>query len=100
MIGCTGSGDAAARGAGLALIGGEPKGRATIISPSGTVEYKDGFEGLEVSARDGGVRFGSGWQSKQQLVLGDYRLWVDKRGRLRMKNGAPTSDEDGAALGA
>lgn len=100
MIGCAGSGDAQASGAGLALIGGEAKGRATIISPSGKIEYKDGFDALEIGTRDGAVRFGSGWRSNQQLSLGDYRLWIDKRGRLRLKNGVPTSDEDGAAVGA
>lgn len=32
--------------------------------------------------------------------LGPYRLWVDAAGRLRIKNGAPASDTDGAIVGA
>jgi hypothetical protein len=100
MIGCSGSGDGNARRAGLALIGGENKGRATIISPSGAVEYKQGFEALEVGAAGGGVRFGSDWNSRNLARLGDHHLWVDKKGRLRLKNGAPTSDEDGATVGS
>jgi hypothetical protein len=101
MIGCTGSGDAKAKGAGLALLGGEPRARATIIAPSGTIEYQNGFEALEIGSREGGgVRFGSHWQSRTLPQLGDYRLWVDARGRLRLKKGAPSSDEDGAAVGA
>jgi hypothetical protein len=99
MIGCTGSGDAQAKGAGLARIGGERKARATIISPSGQIEYMNGFEGLEIAGEDsGGVRFGSHWQSPNLARLGDYRLWVDKQGKLRLKNGAPSSDDDGSAV--
>jgi len=100
MIGCAGSGDARASRAGLARIGGEKRGRATIVAPSGAVEYAKGFEGLELSAPGGGVRFGSHWQSPNLAQLGDYRLWIDGKGRLRFKNGAPTSDEDGSAVGA
>ncbi len=101
MIGCAGSGDGSAKGAGLALIGGQRGGRATIISPNGTIEYKDGFEALEIGAKGGGgVRFGSDWQSPNLAQLGNYRLWVDKKGRLRLKAGAPKSDEDGATVGS
>ena len=31
--------------------------------------------------------------------LGVFRLWVDSSGRLRIKNGAPTSDTDGTVVG-
>lgn len=34
------------------------------------------------------------------LVLGPYRLWVDAAGKLRMKNGTPTSDVDGTTIGS
>ncbi|MBS0546425.1 MAG: right-handed parallel beta-helix repeat-containing protein [Proteobacteria bacterium] len=100
MIGCSGSGDGNAKGAGLALIGGERKGRAAIISPSGAVEYKKGFEALEIGGKDGGVRFGSDWQSPNLARLGDHHLWVDRTGRLRLKKGSPRSDEDGAPVGS
>lgn len=33
------------------------------------------------------------------LVLGDYTFWVDALGRLRIKNGTPTSDTDGTIVG-
>jgi hypothetical protein len=99
MIGCAGSGDAQAKAAGLARIGGEKKARATIISPSGQIEYMNGFEGLEIAGADGGgVRFGSHWQSPNLARLGDYRLWIDKQGKLRLKNSAPTSDDDGSTV--
>ena len=101
LIGCTGSGDARAKAAGLARLDGEKKrARATIVGSQGAVEYANGFEGLEISGKDGGARFGADWQSLNLVQLGSYRLWVDRRGRLRLKNGAPTSDEDGTAMGA
>ncbi|HEX9557881.1 MAG TPA: right-handed parallel beta-helix repeat-containing protein [Reyranella sp.] len=101
LIGCAGSGDARAKAAGLARLDGEKKkARATIVSSQGAVEYANGFEGLEISGKDGGARFGADWQSPNLVQLGSYRLWVDRRGRLRLKNGAPTSDEDGTAMGA
>ncbi|MDF2716192.1 MAG: hypothetical protein K0R28_3117, partial [Paenibacillus sp.] len=34
------------------------------------------------------------------LKLGTHCLWVDGEGRLRIKNGAPASELDGAAVGA
>jgi hypothetical protein len=100
MIGCGGSGDARAKAAGLARIDGEKKGRATLINPSGAIEYVNGFEAVEIGGAEGGARFGSDWQSKNLAQLGNYRLWVDRQGRLRLKNGAPTSDEDGSPVGA
>ena len=99
MIGCTGSGDAQAKGAGLARIGGEKKARAVVMSSQGAVEYMNGFEALEIGASgQGGVRFASSWQSPNLLQLGEHRLWVDKSGKLRLKKGMPTSDEDGAGV--
>lgn len=37
--------------------------------------------------------------SAGRLVFGAYYLWVDSSGRLRIKNGAPTSDTDGVIVG-
>jgi hypothetical protein len=100
MIGSNGHGDAQAKDAGLARIDGEKKrARVTIIGSAGAIEYANGFEGLEIGGGTAGVRFGSDWQSPNLAQLGAYRLWVDKRGRLRLKNGAPTSDEDGSVVG-
>lgn len=99
MIGCSGSGGGRAKGAGLARIGGEKKARATIIGASGAIEYVNGFEALEIGGATGGIAFGAGWNSPNQARLGDYRLWVDRRGRLRLKKGAPSDDEDGTPVG-
>jgi len=46
---------------------------------------------------------GSGWNESSSngcaLRLGNYRLWVDSTGDLRIKNGAATSDTDGTVVG-
>ncbi len=34
------------------------------------------------------------------IILGNYRLWVDSTGELRIKSGAPTSDTDGVIVGS
>ncbi len=101
MIGCSGSGDSQARRAGLARIGGSGSARATIIAPSGEIEYEKGFEGIEIAASGGhGLRLGSRWQSANLMQLGDYRFWIDRAGRLRLKKGTPQSDDDGQAVAA
>lgn len=99
MVGCSGSGGGKAKDAGLALLKGDKSALATVIGCSGKVETVPGFEAIELGGTEGGVRFGSAWQSDILPCLGNYRLWVDKHGRLRMKDGIPQSDEDGTAVG-
>ncbi|MCW5568600.1 MAG: right-handed parallel beta-helix repeat-containing protein [Dokdonella sp.] len=99
MIGCTGFGDGRAKGAGLAKISGRKRTGATFVGSNGTIEYVDGFEGLELGGPDGGIRLASDWRSPNIARLGDYRLWVDKSGSLRMKKGVPSADEDGKVVG-
>ena len=41
----------------------------------------------------------SAWDGAH-LTLGAYHLWVDGAGNLRMKASTPTSDADGAVVGA
>jgi hypothetical protein len=43
---------------------------------------------------------GGGGYNSQHLCLGAYHIWVDGSGRLRIKAAAPTSDADGAVVGA
>lgn len=101
MVGCTGMGGGQARGAGLAkLNGNREKAQATLIGCQGRVEMENGFEAIEIAGGDGGVRFGSNWRSRNLPQLGEYRLWVDGQGRLRIKKGAPQTDEDGTPVGA
>jgi hypothetical protein len=45
-----------------------------------------------------GVNGSGGWDAPH-ATMGAYHLWVDSTGRLRMKNGAPTSDTDGVVVG-
>ena len=46
-----------------------------------------------------GASFGAGTWNGGNLRLGDYRLWVDATGDLRIKNGDPASDTDGVVVG-
>lgn len=100
MQGCSGSGGGRARGAGLALLRGSKEGTATLIGCSGSVRYEQGFEGIEIGGAGGGLRCGSDWNSRNLPHLGEYRLWVDRDGRLRLKKGAPDRDDDGLPVGS
>lgn len=46
-----------------------------------------------------GVATGSAWDGAH-LVLGDYHIWVDGTGDLRINEGAPESATDGAVIGS
>jgi hypothetical protein len=50
-------------------------------------------------AQYGGFISGVGTTYGAPLQLGAYHLWVDSSGRLRIKNGVPTSDTDGTVVG-
>jgi len=41
----------------------------------------------------------SDWDGGTLIRQGDYRLWVDSSGRLRIKDGAPSSETDGTIVG-
>jgi hypothetical protein len=41
----------------------------------------------------------SGYWAKTGLIMSGYNLWVDSSGRLRIKNGTPSSDTDGVVVG-
>ena len=100
MIGCTASGGGGARHAKLAKFQGDKRNaKATLIGCHGAVEDAGGIEMLDLSRERPGQRFGSAWNSADLPRLGDYRLWVDAKGKLRLKKGAPESDEDGSAIG-
>jgi Pectate lyase superfamily protein len=56
------------------------------------------------SANTIGLSTGDTWQvdgeyNQGMLRLGNYRLWVDSTGDLRIKNGTPSSDTDGTVVG-
>lgn len=50
-------------------------------------------------AQYGGFIGGIGVTYGAPIQLGTYQLWVDSSGRLRIKNGVPTSDTDGTVVG-
>jgi hypothetical protein len=99
LVGCTGSGGGPAKRAGLARLAGTAAGQAVLLGCTGRVDYVGAFEALEIGAAEGGIRFGADWHSRNLPRLGEYRLWIDGRGRLRLKKGAPQAEDDGVALG-
>lgn len=46
-----------------------------------------------------GLFAGSSAYNGPHLLIGAYHFWVDSSGRLRIKNGAPSSDTDGTIVG-
>jgi hypothetical protein len=56
-------------------------------------------EGANHLRTDAVFQAGTGAWDAGHLRLGDYRLWVDSTGDLRIKNGAPTGDTDGSVVG-
>jgi hypothetical protein len=45
------------------------------------------------------VRLRDGAWDRRRLIVGNYNLWVDSAGKLRIKNGPPVNDLDGAIVG-
>jgi hypothetical protein len=48
---------------------------------------------------DSGIRLESHSWNGMLLRLGNYRLWIDADGKLRIKDGAPANDTDGTIVG-
>lgn len=49
-------------------------------------------------SHDGSFSCGGAWNNAH-LIMGNYHLWIDTSGNLRIKNGIPTSATDGAIVG-
>lgn len=74
----------------LASVSGNTIQNSLIIQPTVAGFAKP----LQVSQAWDSAETGAGFR------LGGHRLWVDASGRLRIKNGAPTSDTDGVVVGS
>ncbi len=74
--------------------------RPTRASPALQLAHARVYHGNAPVASDNVRTLGSGRWDGGHLVLGDYHLWVDAGGQLRLKNGVPEGDGDGAAVGA
>ncbi|UWR30443.1 hypothetical protein K3758_02620 [Sulfitobacter sp. W002] len=70
---------------------------------SGVAEYLDigRFRSYHGRAPSSGIvrSLQSSW-AREHPIVGDYHLWVDATGDLRIKSSAPTSDTDGVVVGA
>jgi hypothetical protein len=63
-----------------------------------TVLYR-GFANLLTVAAGDSFQVADGTWNGGRLLLGNYHIWVDASGDLRIKNGAPGSDGDGTVIG-
>lgn len=99
MVGCCAAGDEDADDAGLARLKGNGDGGRVVLL--GSVGRVDDEGDVHIVSLDGEAvnPFTSSWDGPRLARLGDYNLWVDGNGRLRMKKGPPTSDEDGSVVG-
>ena len=59
-----------------------------------TVIASDNGSNFQIQNRNGV----SSWESSH-LVMGTFHVWVDSSGRLRIKDGAPSSSTDGTVVG-
>ncbi|WP_316977191.1 right-handed parallel beta-helix repeat-containing protein [Shumkonia mesophila] len=100
MIGCTGEGDGDADQARLATLHGKSEASVTLVGCYGGVDRQGKLSALEFGAVGGSAHFGSQWDSSGLAWLGDHCLWVDGKGQLRIKRGAPRRDDDGSIVGA
>ena len=69
-------------------------GNGTSSPPFKLKAYGTGHGKIE-----GGNLYFDGGYNTSHIVLGNYHLWVDATGKLRIKNGVPTSDTDGTVVG-
>lgn len=95
LIGCSGMGGARAKGAGLAVLEGRRGCDLNLIGCTGGI---DRDKRLDVTIIGRGAQFGGRWNSQNLTWLGDYCLWVDDQGRLRIKRGQPEWDSDGKVI--
>lgn len=82
-----GTANGASQGAGKLVFYANGDTRMTIDSTYGNL-----VAGGNVQATGGGYTGG-------HLVLGNYHIWVDTSGRLKIKNGLPVSDGEGVVVG-
>lgn len=75
------------------LLWGPGNGAADILLSRGAANRLDLAAGDTFRVTDGTWNGG-------RLMLGNYHLWVDATGDLRIKSSAPASDTDGTVVGA
>ena len=100
MIGCTGSGGGDAKSAGLGRLEGRGDAHITLIGCRGAVDQQPGPQFSLIGMPRAAAPLGGIGDGGNLAQLGDYYLWVDRSGHLRIKRGMPNSDTDGKPVGA
>ncbi len=70
-----------------------------IIRPPQTTDQKELDSWYKRVCEIINNRFTSSYSGKYPLRLGDYYVWVDSTGDLRIKSSEPGSDADGTIIG-
>lgn len=74
----------------------EGLGFSSVLGNFG-INNSDPSEKLDIA---GNLKIRGGSYSSGHAILGNYHLWIDSTGKLRIKNGVPTSDLDGNLVGS
>ena len=88
-----------------APTGGTPTSRYSVGAFTGSsISLIDTFtdnlvDGIGFSTKSGKTKVCTGTWDNGPMLMGNYYLWVDGAGKLRIKNGAPSSDLDGVVVG-
>jgi parallel beta-helix repeat protein len=87
------------KGTGTMQVNNDVAGNVTLANGGGKVGIGIPIptEKLEVN---GNIKSGNGTWNGGHLIMGTYHFWIDTNGKLRTKNGAPTSATDGAIVGS
>lgn len=70
----------------------------STITATGTIASSNG--NISATGTNSYVKTAQSDWDKGHFQMGGYHLWIDTSGRLRIKNGAPTSAEDGLVVGS
>lgn len=84
----------------LANLHGKRDAAISLIGCHGGVDSNSNIEPMILGHHGQGSQFAARWSSDNLIGIGDYHLSVDSDGRLRIKRGRPSSDEDGQPVGA
>jgi len=80
------------------LILGDGNNPDTMAVTGGNVGIGITSPGAKLDV-NGNIKCGDGLWNGGHFIMGNYHLWIDTSGRLRIKNGAPTSATDGTVVG-
>jgi len=79
-------------------VGNQTSGFCFVDNDTSAIHLSTGVMDTAPFSVSTHVNLGSAWNGPH-LKMGAYHFWVDASGKLRICNGSPTSDSDGAVVG-